>query len=79
MKTIVVAMGIVAVTGCSSTKQIQVELVNAELIKIDTVFRQPKDLKQLTWRDQDHIQYVSFASMNEAYTLGTRLLVMRAR
>jgi hypothetical protein len=79
MKTILVAIGIVAVTGCTSPKQIQVELVNAELIKIDTIFRQTNDLKQLTWKDKDQIQYVSFAAMNEVYPIGTRMLVMRTR
>ena len=79
MKTILVAIAFMAVTGCSIEKEIQVEMVQAELIKIDTVFRQPNERKQLTWRDQDNIQYISFVPMNQTYLLGASMLVMRTR
>lgn len=79
MKTILAALSFVAVTGCASTKEIQVEMVQAELIKIDTVFRQPYGKKQLTWRDKDNIEYKSFVSMDQTYPLGISMIVMRTR
>jgi hypothetical protein len=79
MKTILAAIGLVAVIGCNTGKEIQVEMVQAELIRIDTVFRQPNERKQLTWRDQDNIEYISFVSMNHTYPLGISMIVMRAR
>ena len=79
MKTILVALSCVAAIGCSSTKEIQVEMVRAELIKIDTVFRQPNEKKQLTWRDQDNIEYISFTAMDQTYPIGIHMVVMRTK
>jgi hypothetical protein len=79
MKTILIALLITAITGCYTSKEIEVEMVQAELIKIDTVSRQPDDKKMLTWRDQDDIDYISYASMHETYALGLKMMVMRRR
>ena len=83
MKTILVGVaGVVAAAliGCSSEKELQVEMVSAELIKIDTIFRQsPLPQQLLTWRDQDHIQYVSFVPITQSYNLGTVMTVLRQR
>lgn len=79
MKTILVVIAFMAITGCATEKEIQVEMVQAELIKIDTVFRNPNERKQLTWRDQDNIQYISFIPMNQTYLLGVSMVVMRTR
>ena len=79
MKIILAVMGCVAIIGCNTGKEIQVEMVQAELIKIDTVFRQPNEKKQLTWRDQNNIEYISFVSMDHTYPLGMSMLVMRTR
>ncbi len=81
MKTFLVAMVVVAAiaVGCSSVKPLQMEIVRAELIKIDTVFRQQNEKKLLTWRDQDNIEYVTFMPMNQSFPLGVSMLVMRSR
>lgn len=79
MKTILAAVSFIAIIGCSTQKEIQVEMVQAELIKIDTVFRQPKEQKLLTWRGQDNVEYISFVSMNQTYSLGTSMMVLRTR
>lgn len=79
MKTIL-ALTLLAVTaGCYTAREIEVEMVQAELVKIDTINRSTDSKKMLTWRDQDNIDYVSYAGMYENYTLGLRLLVMRRR
>jgi hypothetical protein len=80
MKTLLLAMSLLAMGGCSTPiKEIQVEMVTAELVKIDTIFRQANERKLLTWRDQDNIKYISFAAMDQTYPLGISMIVMRAR
>ncbi|HEV7783420.1 MAG TPA: hypothetical protein VGO58_19230 [Chitinophagaceae bacterium] len=79
MKTILIALFITGITGCYTSKEIEVEMVQAELIRIDTISRHPDNQKMLTWRDQDQIDYVSYAAMHENYSLGLRMMVMRRR
>ena len=81
MKTILaVAMVLLILTGCYSTREVQVEMVNATLIKIDTINRETKYQKQLLiWRDQKNIEYTSFESMSKNYVLGTTITVLAKR
>jgi len=80
MKAILVAIACVAAFGCSPSKDIQVEMVTARLIKVDTVYRQTDNQKQLlTWRAQDNIEYVSYESMNRSYPVGITMTVLRTR
>ena len=80
MKTFLIAMCVLVVLGCTSGKEIQVEMIQAQLIKIDTIFRRP-DLsqQQLTWKGADNIEYISFVSMDQVYPLGVSLYVMKTR
>ncbi len=62
MKTILVITIVIALYSCSEPRELQAEMVNAELLKIDTVFRYATDPKQLlTWRDNNHIDYLIYA------------------
>ena len=71
---------LLAVIGCRSTREINVELVSAQLVKIDTVFRSSGNPKQqLTWRDNDNIEYISIVSMSRIYPLGVTLNMLRQR
>jgi hypothetical protein len=83
MKTFILllSMATVALSSCYSAREIQVEMVSAQLIRIDTVYRYAPDeqKQQLTWRDDQNTEYVSFASMNSAYLVGTRMAVLRKR
>ena len=79
MKTIVIAMIIFVLWGCRIDRDIQVEFVKAELIKIDTVRRYPRDEKQLTWLDQNNVRYTSYISIDKHIAVGTTMLVMRPR
>jgi hypothetical protein len=79
MKNFLFAMLLAAMIGCTYGKELQVEMVKAELIKIDTVFRQPNVKKMLTWRDESNIEYVTFVSMTQSYVLGTSMMVLRQR
>jgi hypothetical protein len=60
MKIILAALGVTAIIGCGSSKEIQVDMVRAKVIKTDTVYRYPEYVKQVTWKDEDNMQYVSF-------------------
>ena len=80
MKTIVViATSIVAVLGCRTGKDIQVEFVMAKLIKIDTVQRFSEYKKVLTWKDNNNIRYTSYLPMKKHVFVGMEFLVMRRR
>ena len=79
MKTILVAMIIIVVTGCRTGKDIQVEFVVARLIKIDTVQRFTEYEKVLTWQDTDNIRYTCYLPMKKHVTVGMEMLVMRRR
>ncbi len=81
MKTILLPLVLIAAAGCASLRETQqVDMVTAKVIRIDTVFRYPDRLKQLTWKDNDDIQYVSYVSMyNEMYSVGSSMYVMRKR
>ena len=79
MKTFLIAMGFIAACGCRVEKDIQVEMVRAELVKIDTIFRNPKTIQLLTWKDVDDVRYISYEPMNKYFIVGTSMLVMRHR
>ena len=71
---------VLATTGCVTTKEINVEMVSARLVRIDTVYRNTDHEKQqLTWRDADNIEYTSLVSMNRAYPVGIVMTVLRQR
>lgn len=80
MKTIVGLLTLVLLGSCYSKKEIQVEMVSAELIRIDTVYRNAHfQQQQLTWRDEFNLEYVSFATLGRQFQVGTRMTVLRTR
>jgi hypothetical protein len=78
MKAVLSVIGVIALVACGSAREIEVDFVNAELVKIDTVYRYPNNYQQvLTWKSPDNnVQYVSYASLNNSYSIGSRMLVM---
>ena len=79
MKSVILLLAIAAFASCGFPREIQVQMVRAQLIRIDTVYRYPLEEQQLTWKDNENQEYVSFAPINSSYTLGTRMIVMRTR
>ena len=81
MKTILLPFALIAAVGCANLKETQqVDMVQAKVIKIDTVYTYPEHLKQLTWKDNDDIRYISYVSIyNEMYAIGSSMYVMRKR
>jgi hypothetical protein len=88
MKTFLFALGVLTLGGCFSASETQVEVTNAELVKIDTVLRYDDNSKadhswlqeqRLTWRDDYNDTYVCFASLDQTYVVGTRMTVLRKK
>lgn len=68
------------ILGCSEEKEIQMNMTDVQLVKIDTVQRYPDIPQQiLTWRTDDHINYVTFEPLGRYYTVGYRMKVMVKR
>lgn len=82
MKTSLVALAMLAAIGCTNSfREIQqADMVKAQVVKIDTIWRHPERVKQLTWKDSDDIRYITYVSIyNEMYSLGSSMYVMRRR
>lgn len=81
MKTMLVAIATVfVVAGCASTREINVEMISAQLVRVDTVYQGSTYQKQqLTWRDKDDIEYVSLVSMGAHYPVGIVMTLLRQR
>ena len=80
MKIILVIATAVAFCSCTEPRELQAEMVSAQLIKIDTVFRYANDPRQvLLWRDDNKVDYITYASMNNSFLLGSRMVVLVKR
>jgi hypothetical protein len=80
MKTILSVAALVALFSCVSRRELQAEMVNAEVVKIDTVFRYTNNPQQLlTWRDENNIEYLTYASLYTKYSVGSRMMVLVKR
>lgn len=81
MKTVLIVLALWAMIGCNPYRELQqIDMVQVQVVKIDTVWRHPDRLKQLTWKDSEDVEYVSFVSLgNNVYSLGTSMYVMRKR
>jgi len=55
MKTILAVATVAALYSCSPPRELQAEMVSAELVKIDTAFRYNSPRQILTWRDQNRV------------------------
>lgn len=82
-KVLQIVSGLILVSSfgsCIAEQEIQGEMVNAELVKIDTVYRYPSQQQLLTWRSaQRNVEYVTYASINSRYTLGSRITMIVSR
>ena len=68
------------IASCGSERAIQMDIADAELIKIDTVQRYPNTAEKiLTWRTDDNIDYVTFVPISSHYTLGSKMKIMVKR
>ena len=79
MKQIFTLLLAVVIFGCAEQKDIQMDLTEVQLVKIETVQRYNSKEKALTWLDDNHISYVTYVPEEIYYPLGTRMKVMVRR
>jgi hypothetical protein len=81
MKTLLILFAMVILAGCYSRRELQVEIISAQLVRIDTIHRYyPNEFKQqLTWRDDENVEYVSYAPIQAVYMVGTKMSVLKSR
>ena len=54
----------VSLSSCYFGKDMQVERVNVELVKVDTVYRSGATLKVLTWKTDNRLEYFSMEPLD---------------
>lgn len=79
MKTLVVACAALCFTACVSERYLQVSVIQAELVKVDTLFRNSEYVQLLTWRSPEKMQFVSYAGIKEYYPVGAKMAVFVPR
>lgn len=80
MKLPLLLFAVAIATGCTMEKQVQVRIVNVELVKVEKVHRSPSVEENLfTWRDDDHVQYISFEPVSNHINIGSRMKMMIRR
>ena len=75
MKTIIAIAAIVLFCGCYTFKEMEVRMIEAELVSIDTVYRYERPEQVLTWRGTDQTHFVSYAALGQDYIVGSRVTV----
>jgi len=78
MKTLLFVFTTALLCGCFTSQEVQVDVANAQLVKIDTVYRYPNQQQQLlTWKLlESNTQYFSYAPMASVYSVGSHMMVL---
>ena len=80
MKKLIPLVAAAFLFSCAGQKEIQVNMTNVQLIRIDTLERYPYASQQvLTWRSDDHIDYITFEPINRYYLVGSKMAVLVKR
>lgn len=61
------------ISACSASREIQVERVSVQLVKIDTIFRESGNLKAFTWEASNHVRYFSIEPIGAEIPLGATI------
>ena len=78
-KVLPIVLAVIAI-GCGTSKEVQMDLTDVQLVKIDTIQRYPNNNEKiLTWQDDNHMSYVTFVPMEVYYAVGARMKVMVRR
>lgn len=77
MKPFLLTMVTGLLLACGTEREIQADLVSADLVKIDTLVRYPNlRQKMLTWQASDNILYITYEPMYTDISIGARRQVM---
>ena len=76
MKKVLLGITPAILCCCSVEREVQMNMIDVELVKIDTVQRYTeKPQKLLTWHGFDNVDYVTFAPITNFYRLGSKMKV----
>ena len=79
MKTLLILVA-VSLFSCSMERQVQVKMVDVELVKVETVYRDSNQQEKiLTWQDDNYIQYISYEPVNSVANIGSRMKMLVRR
>lgn len=80
MKTLITLLIAAFITSCASEREIQADMTNVQLVKIDTLQRYHGASQQvLTWRSAEQVDYVTYEPINRYFPLGTKIWVLVKR
>jgi hypothetical protein len=71
LKTALPLIAISMYTACSLERELQADFVEAELVKIDTVYRYTANEVVLTFKCRNRAEFVSFVPLESAYKVGS--------
>jgi hypothetical protein len=77
MKTVITLILCAVLFSCSLNREIQADIVDVQLVKIDTIQRYPNmRQKLLTWKSATNVAYVTYEPMSSRFTVGSKMKVM---
>jgi hypothetical protein len=83
MKTLLAGIIGLMLAGCYTHRELEAEMVRAEVIRIDTVQRYahsvPTTQKQLTWRDSDNLEFITYVPMYMYFSVGTSMTMLKTK
>ena len=66
--------------SCASEREIQADIIDASLVKIDIINRYPNlQRKMLTWLATDNVLYITYEPVNSDVAIGTTRKMMARR
>ena len=75
----VAAAACIFASACAAKRDIQVEMVKVELVRVDTIFRFDHKMKMCTWQAPDRLTYYSFERIDNYMPVGTSMRVLVKR
>ncbi len=81
MRTILLLLAVAIFTGCYSSREFEVKMVNVRLVRIDTLKHYDEDrIRQLlVWKDERDLEYFSYEPLHNNFIVGTRMIVFRKK
>ena len=83
MKTLLAGVLLLTLAGCYTNRELEADMVRAEVIRIDTIQRYHHNIatkqKQITWRDSDNLEYVTYVPMYAYYAIGSSMTMLKPR
>ncbi len=81
MKMFIVCLAtLVGLSSCFAERNLQGQIIDAELIRIDTIYRYPDNQQKLTWKcPYNNVEYVTYTNLKLQYNLGSKMPIIVSR